>query len=651
MSWFQAVPSLAVALAVLIIPGAAVASLLRLRGLALLGASAPISISLIAVAALISPWIGLTWSPWVVIGLTLAACLAAVAWSRWVGRPKGTHSTPAGRRFATAWPLVIAVVTPAVVIGFTLIRSMGQPDYLSQRYDNFFHLNAVQYVLDTGNASPLWLGTMTSGDTGGLPFYPSAWHALVALVVDLSGASVVVSTNAVVIVVAAVVWPVGAVLLTRTLLGRGRAVVIAAGVLAAAFPAFPYLPLHYGVLYPLFLGLAALPAALAFASLALRPGTVRRRQDLVLLVLLMIPGLGVAHPGALLALLALTLPAMIALLAHAIVHARSGTFRVVWIGVLLGYLGAGILALWVVRPPANQIYWGVIATLPHAVGEVVTASVYQYPVAPAVAALLAIGAYSCLRRPTWRRWVILGTAVIGSLLYIIVAGSPFEILRTWLTGPWYNNAPRLASIWVVAVLPLAALGASTFVRFVLGRLPALRRRIDAHRLLGAVIATIVLLLATQGVAIRQAAADLEFTYDLRPGGPILTPDEFALIMRLPELVPADAVIAADPWTGASFAYGMSDRRVLMPHLLMEESDAAHVVNTRLSTAGDSPAVCAALEETGVRYVLDFSSDGDFMDNDGDFSGLDGLAVSPYVEPIAEQGDAVLYRITSCGLSS
>ena len=227
------------------------------------------------------------------------------------------------------------------------------------------------------------------------------------------------------------------------------------------------------------------------------------------------------------------------------------------IGGLIGYLGAGIIALWVLRPPANQIYWGVIGSLPDAIGEVVSAAVYQYPAAHVVAALLAIGAYSAIRRPSHQRWIVLSMAIVGSVLYIVVAGSPDETLRLWLTGPWYNNAPRLASIWVIAVLPLAVLGASVLARWILLRLPAVRRLVDRHRVLGAVVAAAVLLVGTQAGAIRQAAADIEFTYELRPDGPILTPDEFALIGKLPELVRKDAVIAGDPWTGASFAYGMA----------------------------------------------------------------------------------------------
>lgn len=648
VSWLAFVPILLVAVVVLTAPGVLVGWMLRLRGLQLVAAAAPLSVSVIAVASFIAPVAGLSWSPVPVLALTAAAALAAYAWSRWAGTPM----TPSrGRGRGRVWPTVLAVVAPALLIGFILMRSFGSPEYISQRYDNFFHLNAVQYVLDTGNASPLWLGTMTSGDTGGLPFYPSAWHAVVSLISMSSGGSVAASTNAAIIVVAAIVWPLSAVLLVRTLLGGSRVTTVAGGVLAAAFPAFPFLPLHYGVLYPLFLGLASLPVALAVIANSIRPGRASRRQDQLLLFVLLLPGLGAAHPGALVALLALSLPFAVALIVVAARRARTGAGRVAWIGAGVAYAAIGVVLLWIVRPPADQIYWGVIESLPQAIGEVVSAAVFQYPLAPVVAALLAVGAYSAVRRPSTSRWLVLWMAVIAGVLYIVVAGSPIETLRLWLTGPWYNNAPRLASIWAVGVLPLAALGAASFWRFALRRIAVLRRWDAVRPAAVTLAAAIVLAVATQGVAMRQAAADIEYTYELRGEGPILTPDEYALILRLPELAPADAVLAGDPYTGASFAYGIADRRVLMPHLLMEVSDAARTINTRFAESGDSPAMCSALRETGVTYVLDFSAGGDFMTNDADYSGLEDLADSPFVELVAESGEARLYRITSCGLAS
>nr|WP_298743336.1 DUF6541 family protein [uncultured Microbacterium sp.] len=526
---------------------------------------------------------------------------------------------------------------------------MHDPEYFSQRYDNFFHLNAVQYVLDTHNASPLWLGTMTSPD-GTLPFYPSAWHATVALIVQLSGASVVSATNAAIFAVAALIWPLGAVFLVRSILGRGRVITVAAGVLAASFPAFPYLPLHYGVLYPLFLGLACAPVALATCWWATRPGRVLRRQDWILLLVLLVPGIGVAHPGGLLAVVALSVPMVVCGLVWRN-RGVSPASRIRPALLLVAYAAAGIALLVVVRPPADQIYWPTILSIPHAVGEIVTAAVYGYPAAWLAASFIVVGAYSVVRRPTYARVVVLISAVIGSALYIVVSASSSETLRNWLTGPWYNNPPRLASIWVLAALPLAAVGADHVVRWILRArsVATVRRWTQRHVIVTSLLLGVTLAIGVQGPALRQASADIEYTYQMRADAPIVSPDEMALMSELDRLVPDDAVIAGDPYTGASFAYALSGRRVLMPHLLMNVSDEMVLINEEFATQGNDPQMCQALADTGVRYILDFSSDGDFMDNNADFDGLSALGNSPYATLIAQEGDAGLYAVSSCGL--
>lgn len=645
MSWIGALPAVLVTALLLFIPGFVVAWLLRQRGLRLFALAPVLSVSLVAVAALGAPFIGVGWSVIPVLVLTAIAAAAAFAWSRFVVASSSTRMRRGG---GVSWPLVAALVLPALVIGFVLVRSMGDPEYFSQRYDNFFHLNAISYILDTGNASPLWLGSMTSPE--GVPFYPSAWHAVVSLVVTLTGASAALAANATILIVACAVWPLGAVFAARTLLGRNRLVTVAAGALAAAFPAFPYLPLHYGVLYPFFLGLALVPVALGLVYPLLRPGRVGSRLNLALLLVLAVPGISVAHPGALMALVALTVPFVLALLVHWFHRSADTRQRLLVVLVGGGYAAAGAVLLTIVRPPESQIYWPVIETLPGAIGEVASAAVYQYPAAHAVAVFLVVGAYSAIRRGGYARWSVLGMASVGSILYVIVAASPYEVLRFWFTATWYNNTPRLASIWVLAVLPLAALGVSTIATWFLRRKTLARaRRVVARKpQLFAVLLAALLVLLTQGSAIRQAAADLEFTYELRPGGPIISPDELDLMEDLDDLVPEGAVIAGDPWTGASFAYGVSGRRVLMPHLLMDLTEDAKTINTRLATDGDSDAVCDALERTGVRYVLDFSAGGDFQDNPDDYSGLEGLERSPYVKLIEARGEAKLYEVTSCG---
>ncbi|VXB13380.1 Contig_38, whole genome shotgun sequence [Microbacterium sp. 8M] len=642
-TWLPFVPPVLAAILVLTVPGLTLGLALRLRGWWLAAATAPLSVSLVVVASVLAGATGVRWGILPVLVLTVVAAVVAWAWMQWVGRPMPRRRA----RHGGGWASALAFAVAAVPIAYIVCRGFGDPALVNQRYDNFFHVNAIQYVLDTGNASPLWVGTMTSPHL----IYPSAWHALGALVAQLSGSAVPLASNALVLVVAAFVWPLSSILLVRTLFGRSRIIAIAAGALSAASPAFPFLPLHYGPLYPLFLGLALAPVAIAAVIRALHPHPVVRRHDLVLLLVLLTPGIAVAHPGAFLAVLALGSPAVLLLAAWLWRrHGARGYRAVVVVGVVL-FVGAALLTLKVVRPPADQIYWPVTSNLAGAIGEVVTASVFGYPIAPGLAVLIGLGVFIALVRRTYARSIALGMALIGTVLYVVVAASPSQALRDWLTGPWYNNPPRLASIWAVSVIPLAALGASFLVRVIarLGHRAGLPwRRPRAFALLG--FAVIMVLLVQSG-GLKQAAADLHFVYGQGPGadGPILSAGEYKLIEEVDEYVPEGAVIAGDPWRGVSFAYAIADRRVLMPHLLMDESAAAEEINRRFATEGDSPEMCAALKKTGVRYILDFDGPA-FSKNPGGFEGVEDLEGTPFAKLLASEPGARLYEITTCGLA-
>lgn len=638
IAWLEQVPTFLVAIAVIFVPGAAVAISLRQRGWRLLALSAPISISLIVVAAILGGWFSVPWSIVPVIGLTVIACIAGWAWSRFV-MPTQLQRAPWRM---PRWSSVVAVVIPAAVIGFTLVRAFQSPDLFAQRYDNFFHLNATQYVLHAGDASPFNLGRMTSAPT--MVFYPSGWHALTSLVTQLSGATVVQATNVVILAVAAVVWPVSAIYLVRTLLGGSALATLATGVLASAFPAFPYLPLHYGPLYPLFLGLAVAPACIGLVVRLVRPGTVIRRLDIGLLLFLTVPGIAVAHPGALLGVLALGFAAVVIAAWVAFRSARSKRTKIMLVGGMIALIGIGLVILRVVRPPSDQIYWAATGSLAQAFGEVLTASPYGYPVAWMVAALMIVGVIVSLTHPTVGRVTAFAMAVVGSGLYIVVAGSTSEFIRMWLTGPWYNNAPRLASIWVLAVLPVTVLGAQWIVQTALRLVRA--RWVKAAVVSGAVL---VGLAGAQGAAMDQTKADVSFTYgDGHGAGPILTQGEFDLMSRLDMLVPEDAVIAVNPWNGSGFAWGISGREVLMPHVLMDTPPLADIINNELDEGTASGALCDALIELDVRYALEFDG-GDFLDHPATFDGLDELSQSDNVVLVAEEPGARLFKITACGL--
>ncbi|MDQ6739667.1 MAG: hypothetical protein M3021_04675, partial [Actinomycetota bacterium] len=202
------------------------------------------SVSLIVVAAAAGPVLGYSWS--IVPVAVLAGLATAMAWAarkvlapRW---PDETGRRRFDRRFYSA---VAGVALGALIIGARLLFVFGSPDSISQTFDNIFHLNAIQYIYQTGQASSLTIGGMT-----GIPFYPAAWHAFAALVGQLSGASIPVAVNAANLAIGALVWPLGCVYFCQQVFGQKMHAALLTGVLSAGFGAFPILMVDFGVLYP-----------------------------------------------------------------------------------------------------------------------------------------------------------------------------------------------------------------------------------------------------------------------------------------------------------------------------------------------------------------------------------------------------------------
>ncbi|MFB6609588.1 DUF6541 family protein [Agromyces sp. NPDC056379] len=638
MAWIEFLVPIGATLAILIGPGALIASILGLRGLWLWASAAPISLGVFAVASFLSPFLGIRWS--ILPCLVLTIVVAAVAFGfRVLFRRYRPEAPPIGPR----WPFFVGFAVGAVVLVIRMVMIHGTPDAISQSFDNVFHLNAVRYVLETGSGSPLDVGGMTE-----IPFYPSLWHATVALVVDITGASIPAAVNALTFVAASIVWPLGAMLLVRTLIGTAPAVTIAAGVLSAAFPGYPILLLHYGVLYPLFLGVAVLPVALAATLVILRLGStasgMTRTAAFIVLALLM-PGMSLAHPGALVAWLAFTVPMAVVLLVRSF-RRRRFLVPVVLFAV---YSVVGVVALNVLRPPASQIVWPTLQTVGQAVGEVLTVSAYFMPVAIGLTVFIAIGILTVVLRRSEALWVAFGIYAMAALLFIVVSASPFESIRHFLTGPWYNNTPRLAGLLPVAMLPIAALGVGAIVEFVVGRSwwQQVRTRIPKGWAIAGVGASVVLLtLGTQGFAMASATAPAQRVFLLADDAWLLTPDELELLEEVPEFVPEGVTIAGNPWTGAGLAFAISDRPVLMPHLLMETSPDMAEINEHLRDAVPGSDVCDAVESTNTGYVIDFGRQ-QVNNEERRMPGIENLAGSDAVEEVARVGDAALYRIVAC----
>ena len=660
MTWISATPQILVAACVLLLPGGLLGWLgLRMRGLAALAAAPVLSVSLIALAAIAADFIGVEWSLIPVLVLTAAA--VAVIWglraalARRLPVPAATVY-PSGRG-AVLIAEAAAVVTAAFLIGRRLLYAFGQPEAFSQTFDNIFHLNAIRYIIDTGSASSLSIGEMT-----GISFYPAGWHGVVSLVEQLTQSSIPVSVNAVNLLIGALVWPLGCIWLVRQITGPRVVPVLVAGVLAAGFGAFPLLLVNFGVLYPNFLGVSLIPSVLAILVGALglaREPALTPLMSWILLVLAL-PGLALAHPSAALAVIAFSVPMIIAAIIRSVSRMAPERRLKRALAYVIGFAVYAVLIclIWVaVRPAEDTLIWLPYQTQGQAVGEVLASSPIKTPAAWAIMLLTLAGIGAVLYRRSWL-WV-LGIYLMGGFLFVTASGSPDGDFRDLVTGGWYTDNYRLAALLPVATLPLAALGGTavllwlnTRVRVpVLARISAdgtHRRAASAAGIAGLVIAMGVLVFTTQKDNVRAATDWAAGAYAMAEDAPLVSSDEYELMERLDRTVDdKDAVLVGNPWTGSSLVYALTGYEPLQLHTIAALTPEDEEIYANLRDAQTDPEVCAAVQETGAKYVLDF---GDLEVHGGDhpYPGLEDLDSSGAVTLVDSQGDAKLYRITACG---
>src|SRR5262249_15159211 len=167
-------------------------------------------------------------------------------------------------------------------------RGLTHWESVPSTWDAVWHANEVRFILDTGQASSTHMGELRNVETHHSLYYPSVFHALIAVFCQLTGAAP--TTGYTLSSVAASVWlfPSSAALLTWQLfrpratqwLTAGAAATAAA--LSASFTAIPYVEF----------GVAAMPNLAAYGVAAptfvLITSTLRHRDRIPTAVLALV---------------------------------------------------------------------------------------------------------------------------------------------------------------------------------------------------------------------------------------------------------------------------------------------------------------------------------------------------------------------------
>ncbi|MDK1327185.1 hypothetical protein QNN98_05945 [Arthrobacter sp. zg-Y1143] len=659
MSWIPVLPVLLATAGLVLLPGFLVALALRFRGFSAFALAPAFSAAVVGVFGILADIVGIAWSVWVYAGGTVLTCVAG-----WIATAIGAKAVPRKRTpeggAPNAWRGIVAplaaVAVAAAMVSRRLMQLIAQPENFAQNFDNVFHLNAIRYVVESGNASSLTMGGLGNEDMGGV--YPAVWHSFAALTVEVTGSSVPLAENSINIVAASLVWTLSCVFFARSVFGNNALISLAAGVLSASQIAFPFLLLVWGPLFPNTLATSMLPLLLGIVVRLFRGAGLDEDQHLQrswwIAFLLALAGASTAHMSVVNALLVFALPLILqnwwGAFRQRLARPRV-TSKVAVFGVLSVLGAVAVTLLWLFLRPAFYDSWAPYTTTGGAIGEALTNSPMGTP-ANWFVTVLTISGVVYLFQVRKHRWLIVSYA-LAIWFYVVDASQERGFLRNFLTGNWYQDTNRLAAFLPVFATVLGAVGAWAIIQWIRAALPErTAHRLEERWTAARPLRFLSLVVLTVGMALLgyfgPVKEYIKFTmpvYAFNESSPLLSPAERDLVEDIDGYVPDGAVIADNPANGSSLAYALGGRDVLTPHMFASNDPERILISEDL--AEFSPEVCMALEDENVEYVLDFGTRG-LSETGDEYAGVMDLAGQSGFELVKSTGpEANLYKITGC----
>lgn len=653
----------------LILPGFLLALAARFRLLPALALGAPITAGILAVFGQVLAWLHIPWNLQIV-GPFLVFLVAAV-WSKRMYSLR--HQLRGGHAMITQMParpvssdasvsrvwfvisLVLALVAAGIIQLLPFVQTLPMPASPSQSFDAMFHYSSVRVVAEGGDAA--WKGALDSlypGRQGA--YYPAQWATLLSLFVPYATPTLL--SNALLMALTLTAWPLGVALLAQYAFGQ-RHPSVPLAVLLSPWPlVFPY---YLGVLqslYPYILAVIWWPLALwvvlrSVDTLATwhageAPDVTLSRlwerffPKTVLGVLVVFAAIH-AHPS----IFGFLAVAMFACLLNAVVKRQLKPWW--WLGVVLAALAGGLVV------PFGLTRLGIGARATQAGDNLETlralaamlglSQIYQdpwwLPLPLGLLSLLGLFWYTAKCRD-----LRLVTIIAGILVLVAATKVPLGPLSI-LTSLWYGAYDRIGS-GIAVFLPVFAAGAVGELAVVLSR--AVPSRVLAARV-GVASLTMVLLTGLAAAPIaprfypdRVLLATIAFVPGSQFHAPWVSSEEFSAMSNLQ--LPQDSLVIGDPSAGEGLLYAVTG----IPTYYLQLSGSAFDENRKyladhFREIGTNPKVCAIIRQERItHYYADATgvSAGDFT-----YPGLHNVDVTRGFTPVAQLGEATVYKIEAC----
>ena len=671
MSWLATIPLLLFAVVLAFGPGYAMGWALRVPTRLRVFYAPLLTFALVTVSAIVLGKTGIPWSlisfvPVAAVMVAAAAGVMHLVGRRWSSAvPDASNEAAenwAGNTVPLAWPIIGAVLGGFLTLHATQHMVFG-PEAFSQTLDNSFHMNAIRWIQEHGDASSLTMGAVAAANQEPT-FYPAGWHDFVYLIYSTTGTSIATATIVMILLAAGIIWPCSLVAMCLSIPHLRPLQALAIPALTCGFFAFPGLLLFWGVLFPNLLGYALLPAFVALL-LHMIQLVVRREYSFVLslslTILVGLGGLALVHPNAVVSAAVFAVPMLLGGVVQVLRSRGASTReRLVGTGVLVALI-AGCVSIWLTLRPSEEAsdLWTAIMSEGEAVYQFLflgleNANPLGGNFAPAYLlgflALWGVGYLLYKRRNLW----LIGSWMLVGYMWIVAASVPRGDFRLLMVAPWYTDHFRLAALVVFPAVLLAGIGLGgavegLFVR-IMHAIPREKHAKVAPVMMGA---SMVLVLAVAGLssrtqAMHDATLQVANRYQVTPTSDILNQDEMNVINEIQKIVPKGDVIANNPWDGSAYIYALADRHLTSYHFEFQTSPKYAAILNDLKDARTNPEVCRVVNEYNVHWYVHLENQGNFgPSQQKNYDGMVAAIGTDVLTPVYSSGPMTLYRISAC----
>ena len=600
------------AVLLLVVPGAIVASACRLPLPVAVAVGPALTYGVVALAIVPFGAIGIPWNPWtaffaLAVVTFAAACLPMVL-NRYRDRDADGLAISRGPALAVA----AGVLLGAALIGLSAV--MGLPDWQSipSTWDAVWHANTVRFIVDTCQGSPTHMGELRNVETHDALYYPSTFHALAAVFSSLTGTA---PTTAYTLgSVAAAVWlfPASAATLTWKLVRdrfsewqtAGAAATAAA--LSASFTAIPYIEFDT----------ASMPNLAAYGvavpTMALVMSAVRHRDRIPLAVLALLGVFSVHITGGVITVLFVVAWWLVDALWHPVRSRLSDFIALAAIAVptvclLLPQFVGVLQQAEIIEGHAFVTHEGKKRGLIDAVVQH-TRHLNDFPIQWTLIVLAGVGGVILLVKRVWWPLVVW----LGLVVCIVHSSAPFGGPLGALTGKFsdlfYSDPRRLSAVVAMLLTSAAAIAIFVVVNAAVG---AIRRRVGPDREGRPArwyAATAAVLVAVTAVIAVAYVPRHRFLFGEKYDSVLIDAKDleaFAYLATLPGA--RDTLIGNANTDGTAWMYAVSGLHPLWTHYdyPVQQGPGYHrfIFWAYADDADTDPRVAEAVKALNIRYVL------------------------------------------------